>query len=188
MDGYQLTAVIFQSVAAFAWPIAFIAVAAMFKQKLADMLPNLRGKYQDVEFWFQKAEAEAEGLPALAKRQAPTVETVEQLDRFAQIARISPQAAMLELRALLDDRLRSVANFHGLEKGERPVSILGAIKGLQAKKVIDSGTAVLLQDLRAMGNTAAHTTAAFSLSDATRYKSLVEQVLRVLPTVPEEGQ
>ena len=188
MDGYDLTAVIFQSIAAFAWPIAFIAVAAMFKGKLAEMLPNLRGKYKDVEFWFQRAEAEAKNLPAPAQSQLPTAETVEQLERFDQIAKISPQAAMLELRALLEDRLRVIANFHAFEKGGRYASTLGWIKELHARKIIDSGTVALLQDLRVMGNTAAHTTETFSLDDAVRYKNLVEMVLRILPVVPNENQ
>ena len=186
MNGYQLTAVIFQSIAAFAWPIAFIVVAAMFHGKLTELLPNLRGKYKDVEFWFQRAEAEAKGLPAPAQNQVPTIETIEQLDRFAQIAKISPQAAMLELRALLDERLRSFAEFNGVLRDGKVPSMLGVIKGLQNRNLIDSGTAALLQDLRTMGNAAAHTTETFSLSDAMRFKSLVEQVLRIIPRVPDQ--
>jgi hypothetical protein len=185
MDGYQLTAVIFQSIAAFAWPIALIVVAAMFQGKLTELLPNLRGKYKDVEFWFQRAEAEAKGLPAPAQQQVPTIDTVQQLDRFAEVAKISPQAAMLELRALIDERLRSYAEFNGLMRDGKGLSMLGIIKGLQNRKLIDSGTAALLQDLRTMGNTAAHTTETFSLSDAMRYKSLVQQVLQVIPQVPD---
>lgn len=95
---------------------------------------------------------------------------------------------MLELRSLLEERLRAIANLHGLEKSGRPVSMLGAIKGLQTRNIIDSGTAALLQDLRAMGNAAAHTPDTFSLNDALRYKSLVEQVLEVLPAVPDGEQ
>jgi hypothetical protein len=189
MDGYQLTAVIFQSIAAFAWPIALLIVAAMFRTKLAELLPNLRGKYKDVEFWFQfwfqKAEAEAKALtPSPQKFDLAPAEVVEQLERFDQIAKISPQAAMLELRALLDERLRSLAEAHGIEKGGRPPSMLGAIRGLQSRGVIDQPTAALLQDLRSMGNTAAHATDAFSLSDAIRYRRLVEQVLPQLRAPP----
>jgi hypothetical protein len=185
MDGYQLTAVIFQSIAAFAWPIALIIVAAMFRTKLAELLPNLRGKYKDVEFWFQKAEAEAEALtPTPQQFELAPAEVADQLERFDQIAKISPQAAMLELRALLDERLRSLAEAHGIEKGGRPPSMLGAIRGLQSRGVIDQPTAALLQDLRSMGNTAAHTTETFSLSDAIRYRRLVERVLPQLRAPP----
>jgi len=186
MNGYQLTAVIFQSIAAFAWPIALIVIAAMFRGKFTEILPNLRGKYKDVEFWFERVEAEAESLPAPAQQQLPAPDTLERFDRFNEVVKISPQAAMLELRTLLDERLRAVADSMGLEKSGRPVSMLGAIKGLQANGVIDGETATLLRDLRVMGNTAAHTTETFRLSDALRYRSLVERVLRVLPAIPEE--
>jgi Domain of unknown function (DUF4145) len=180
MDGFQLTAVIFQSFAAFAWPIGLIVVAVMFKAKLGDLLPNLRGKYKDVEFFFQRVEAEAKALPAAPQLELQEAEVAEQLDRYTRVARISPQAAMLELRAVLDDRLRSLAEEHGIEKNGRPPSMLGAIKGLESKGIIDSGTVALLRDLRSMGDAAAHTVETFSLSDAIRYKKLVEQALRQL--------
>lgn len=185
MDGYQLTAVIFQSIAAFAWPIALIVIAAMFKNKLTDLLPNLRGKFKDVEFWFQRAEAEAKGLPAPAPQTDATSGVAEQFGRFDEIVKISPQAAMLELRALLDERVRAYASFNGVLRDRATATMRTIIRELESKKLIDSSTAALLNDLRSMGNTAAHTTEAFSINDAIRYKTLVGQVLRVIPDVPE---
>lgn len=179
MDGYQLTAVIFQCIAAFAWPIALIVVAAMFRKDLSSLLPALRGKLGETEFWFEKVEEEAKSLPQLPQSPEQATLTAQALNPYNELARISPQAAMLELRAFLDDRLRSLAAARGIDQKD---SIGRIITTLQTEGVIDSQTAALLHNIRVMGNTAAHSMSAFSETDAHRYKGLVDTALKAVPS------
>ena len=116
----------------------------------------MRGNTKEWEFWFAKAEAEAKALPPAGPQQNDLRELGEDLGRFSEIVKISPRAGMLELRRVLEERVKAVAEVHRIEKDGKPPSMLGAIKGLRERSAIDSATAELLLELRAMGNTAAH--------------------------------
>ena len=56
MDGYQFIASIiqtlFQTLAAFAWPVAFFGAVWLFRKELTRLLPFLRFKYKDWEMSF----------------------------------------------------------------------------------------------------------------------------------------
>src|SRR5438270_2509576 len=105
MNGYALAAEIIKAIASLAWPAAFVAAVWLFREKLIELLPNLRVKHKDweVSFRLNEAEKEARSLPPVAPEALPTP---EETSRFDQIAKVSPRAAILEYRAQLEQVVR----------------------------------------------------------------------------------
>ena len=108
MDGYQFSASIIQSLVSLAWPAAVIVCVWLFRTQLAMLLPNLRVKHKDWEISFRLNEAEkaAAKLPTAPDALEPPP-TPEEKSRFHQIAKLSPRAAILEMRATLEEAIRS---------------------------------------------------------------------------------
>lgn len=182
MDGYQFAATIVESIFKFlgnlAWPAAFVIAVWLFREKLNALLPLLRMKYKDldVSFRLEQAEKEAAALPPTPA--APQLEpTAEQKDKFEQLAELSPRAAMLEVRTDIEEAVRSLAKSVGLLT-PRVQSTLGLTRLLRSREKIDGQTSALLDDLRVIGNNAAHNTdAVFSKEEAIRYRSLANQAI-----------
>lgn len=185
MNGYGLAAAIVQAIASLSWPIAFVAAVWLFREKFIELLPQLRLKHKDWEVGFRldKAEKDAAALPdpAPPPEVAPTP---EERSRFHQLASISPRAAIMELRAGLEEALisfarRNVADFDHLPGQLRTVGNI--VRYLRNKGLIDEHTAAILDDLRAVGNVAAHNSSvAYTENDALRFGDLADQVIRTL--------
>lgn len=176
MDGYQFTAAIVQSAVSLAWPVALVIVVLLFRRHLLGLLPLLRVKYKDLDFSFrlEQAEREAAALPK-HPAEAETQPTPEEKSKFEKVAEVSPRAAILEARFEIDEAAKSLGQAAGF-KGT--TSILGLTRLLRSQEVIDPQTSALLDDLRVIGNNAAHNTdASFSFEDATRFRSLADRVI-----------
>ena len=186
MNAYGLIAAIVQSVASLAWPIAFVVAVWLFRQKLKELLPLFRLKYKDLEMSFrlEQAEKEAAGLPKPPVEEQQPPPTPEEQSRFNQLANISPRAAMIEMRRELDDAIRRTASrLRVLEANE--VSSLTLTRVLRSIGAIDEHTSALLDDLRKIGNTAAHAPGnGFSKEDAKRYWELTNQAIQRLDALP----
>jgi hypothetical protein len=164
-----------------AWPSAALGAIYMFRQKLIELLPNLNFKYKDLEanFRLKQATKDAEALPPLLST-PENIPTEEEITRFEQIAKISPRAAMIEVRTDIEEAVRSLAESSKLLT-PKVQSTLGLTRLLRNKEIIDHQTSALLDDLRAIGNTAAHDKLVeFSLDDALRYRSLADRAIRQL--------
>jgi Domain of unknown function (DUF4145) len=175
MDGYQLVASLFQSFVSLAWPVALVISVLLFRDKLGPLLPFLRVKHKDWEasFRLEQAEKEAAALPPRPEQPEPTP---EEKDRIEKLAEISPRAAILELRTELENIVRFLAQRYGSQTAS-PLTLAVATRVLRSKKIIDPHTSALLDDLRAIGNSAAHGTEnQFTKEDAMRFKSLVDVV------------
>lgn len=182
MNGYGLLAVIVQAIASLAWPAAFVFAVWLFRRKLQELLPLFQVKHKEWEISFRldQAEKEAAELPQTdAKAQQPPP-TPEEQDRFNQLVDVSPRAAVLELRRELEDAVRNAAfrlNLFGADRA----SMLSLTRGLRNTGKIDKHTSALLDDLRSIGNAAAHSsTEQFIKSDALRYRDLANQVIEQL--------
>ena len=178
MDSYQLIASLFQSVTSLAWPIALVVCVWLFREKLNSLLPLLRMKYKDldVSFRLEKAEEEAAALPPAPDVPQPEP-TAEQKNKFEQLAELSPRAAMLEVRTDLEEAIRSFAKSVGL-LSPKVQSTLGLTRLLRSRDKIDPQTAALLDDLRVLGNNAAHNPdALFSKEEAIRYRALANRAI-----------
>lgn len=161
MDGYQFIAAITQSLVSMAWPVAFVISVALFRGRLTQLLPFLRFKHKETEISFRldQAEIEVKQIPVPIPANPPIEPTPEEKSRYEQIAELSPRAAILEKRSELEQTLHAVAQpylpEHKRESG-RGVSLLESIRVLRQAKIIDETTSALLDDLRAIGNQAAH--------------------------------
>ncbi|MGH6726851.1 MAG: DUF4145 domain-containing protein [Pseudolabrys sp.] len=178
MDGYQFFASIIQSVVSLAWPLAFVAAVWLFREKIAELLPRFRAKYKDLELSFRldQAEKEAAALPP-APASTEAMPTAEERSKFDQIAEISPRAAILEVRSGIEEAVRSLALNTKLLT-PRVQSFLGLTRLLRSREVIDSQTSALLDDLRVVGNNAAHNPISeFTKEEALRYRKLADQVI-----------
>jgi hypothetical protein len=185
MDGYQLIASLVQSVVSLAWPAAFVIGICMFRHKLNELLPLLRFKYKDVETSFRlgKAEEEQSKLPPPETPAPPP--TPEEVDRFEDLAKHSPKAAVLELRSDVEEAVRCFAEAMGVQSGRvtrdgnAPLGLL--IRELRKHDLIDSHTSAILDDLRAIGNGAAHRSdQVLTLQDARRYRHLADNIIQQL--------
>ncbi len=178
MDGYQFAASLIQSLVSLAWPAALVVCVWLFRAQLAALLPNLRVKHKDWEISFRLHEAEkaAAKLPAAAGgSQAPP--TPEEKSRFQQIAKLSPRAAILEMRASLEEAVRSFADAVGMPNISPYINYASLIRSLRKNDLIDANTSALLDDLRAVGNAAAHNQSDPTEQDALRFGALAERLI-----------
>lgn len=183
MDGYQLIASLFASLVSLAWPAAVVACVWLFREKLNVLLPLLRMKYKDFDISFRldeaervAAEASTEERPAGAPEPTP-----EEKSRFEKLAEISPRAAIMELRSEIEEAVRSLVERTGGQPTKGPMTLLIATRVLRSKKIIGPYMSALLDDLRVIGNNAAHRTdTEFTKEDAMRFKGLAERVLSQL--------
>jgi hypothetical protein len=178
MNRFQFVAAIVQSIVSLAWPIAIFASIWLFRDKLKELLPLLRVKHKDLEMSFRllEAEKEAKALPPTPVSDAPPP-TPEELSRFDQIAKVSPRAAILEYRAELEQAVREFAQSVGMKETKRPFTSL--VRDLRKNELIDQHTSAILDDLRVLGNSAAHgVDEVFSLNEALRFRDLAERIIR----------
>jgi hypothetical protein len=96
------------------------------------------------------------------------------LTREDKLVEISPRAAILELRTELENTVTFLAKTYGSYAAMHPLTLAVATRILRSDKIIGPHTSALLDDLRAIGNSAAHGTEnRFTKEDAMRFKSLV---------------
>ena len=195
MDFLQFVASRVQSLA---WP-----AAAVLRRLDVSRAPKCAASFASHEVsrtWMfrsdlEKAEKEAAALPRRrplhldkkhfrrrrAKRKAGVLSLVQ----------LSPRAAILEASMDIESELRSLAESL---KVSRPgiKSMLGLTRLLRSRNIIDSPTAALLDDLRAIRNNAAHNPdAQMTVDEAERYRVLVDEVidrLRILAMMQKRGE
>lgn len=178
MNGYDLTASLYASTVKLAWPAVAAFAIWIFRKNLKKLLPFLHLKHgeTEIDFRLDKAEKEADLLPP-DKGPAPTP---EEIDRFEEVARLSPRAAMLELRATVETALRSAAERLDIADAGR-LSFPFLMRRLRAEKLLDPHTSALLDDLRVVGNRAAHDeTLELSTDEVLRFKRLSDKVVSQL--------
>jgi hypothetical protein len=147
-----------------------------------ELLPLLKVKHADweISFRLEKAEQEAKALTPVSDAAPPTP---EELNRFEQIAKISPRAAVLESRVELEEAVRTFAHSVGMNEN-RPSGFL--TRDLRKNELIDQHTSAILDDLRVVGNSAAHRLdTEISLDEAIRTRNLSERVIKQLQILTE---
>jgi hypothetical protein len=191
LDGYEFIAAVFESFSRFlgalAWPAAFVIAVWLFRQQLIELLPRMRVKHKDWEasFRLERAEEEAQRLPAPPEGAEAVKATPEEKTRFDQLAEISPEAAIVELRKELEQALSTLWGLYGKEAIStvgHPPNMLVLIRMLRSQGIIDASTSALLDDLRVVGNEAAHGQPKLTKEEAMRYRALADLVLQRLAT------
>lgn len=179
MNLYQFIASIVQSLVSLGWPLAFGFAVWLFRRELAAMIPRMRVKYKDfdVSFRLEEAEKTAKALPPPTP-DAIAPPTPEEKDRFDRIAEASPRAAILELRNELETIVLNFARTQGVKLSPLHTNTTFVARVLRQDGKLDSQTSLLFDDLRVIGNAAAHDTEReFTAEDARRFKSLFEVVV-----------
>jgi hypothetical protein len=179
MDNYQFIASLVQSLVSLAWPAALVICVWLFRAKLVELLPHLQAKYKGVEFSFRldKAEKETKALPPPVGSDSEL--TPEEENRFEQIAKLSPRAAILEYRAELDQAIREFAQAVGMTDTSKPLGYL--ISAMRENGLIDVHTSAALDDVRVLGNAAAHGDyKEISAAEASRFGELAERLIKQL--------
>ena len=185
MDSYQFSAAIFQSVVSLAWPAALVFCVLLFRERLRTLLPFLRLKHKETEVSFRLEQAEKESAQIDLQPTPPELEpTPEEKSRFEKVAEHSPRAAILEKRADLEQAMRSIAQSYWSgsttsSPSPRSMSLTTAIRILRNQGVIDERTSALLDDLRTIGNQAAHSSdgTEFTTEAALRFGKLADSAM-----------
>jgi hypothetical protein len=186
LDGYQFIAAMFQSLVSLAWPAALVACVWLFREKLNTLLPLLRMKYKDFDVSFRLDQAEKEAARIPPPPPSPDLEpTPEEKSRFEKIAEHSPRAAILEKRAELEQVVRAAAEPYvptSTAKSWKTLALTTAIRVLRQQNIIDERTSALLDDLRAIGNRAAHSEDAreFTIDEAVRFGKLTDDAIALI--------
>lgn len=179
MDGYEFIASLFSSLVSLAWPAAFVVAVALFRGKLLELLPALRVRRGEWEASFQldQAEKEAAQLPPPPPGAEPQTPSAEESSKFDRLVAISPRAAILDLRSSIEESIRGIADARSPGKPYR--GMWTTIRELKNIDAIDNNTFALLDDLRVIGNAAAHpsTSTSFTEEDAYRFRRLADQII-----------
>jgi hypothetical protein len=179
MDGYQFIASLFSSLVSLAWPVAFVIAVLLFRARFLTLLPMLRVKRGEWEASFQldQAEQEAKQLPPAPPEAELQEPSVEEINRFDKLVAISPRAAILDLRSSIEESVRALAEARWPGKPYR--GMWTTIRELKNADAFDNNTFALLDDLRVIGNAAAHPTSStsFTEEDAYRFRSLAEKII-----------
>jgi hypothetical protein len=188
VDWLQFISTMFGHLVVLAWPTAFVVVAYLYRERLMELLPGLRLKRGEWEASFRlgKAEEAAAGLPPPVIVVAPEEQpTQEEKDRFDELAKLSPEAAVMELRRELEDLVINTAMPLAGSAVSKGLTMLTATRILRSEGVINTQISQILDDLRNVGNTAAHVAgkAKLSYNDAVRYRSLATIVMNWLKGV-----
>lgn len=182
MDWLQLLASIVDSLA---WPVTIGVAAYLLRKPLLGLLPNLRlFKYKEFEIQFgerlERLEQELELEPPPERVSPRSDRQLIADERFDALAEISPNAAVLEASVDIESALRELARHRFLREHmeRRPRSALQITRELKSRQIISPRLGSLLDDLRGLRNVAAHPIAErqISLSEARRYKEIVDQV------------
>ena len=182
MDWLSFTAALIDSLA---WPLATVVILSMLRRPLTQLIPLLRRlKFKDLELDFERKVHElvvqARGEVPAAPDDAERIERVE--ERFAEMARVSPRAAVLESWVDLEDAAIAATKRHGLELTSREVrspKTLGS--ALEEAGILDDGKMGIYHRLRNLRNAAAHASDfSFDTESAIEYAGLASRLAEFL--------
>lgn len=143
------------------------------------MLPLLRLKYKDFDLSFRLHQAEkvAENLRVQGAESLPEP-TPEEADKFRELVELSPRAAILERSRDLEHAVEAFAASVGMPQ-IRTRGLLDWTRELRKNELIDHATSSLLDDLRAIRNSAAHgRDIDITREDALRFAALADRAIR----------
>lgn len=174
--------------AIFSWPMAVVAVFFMFRRRIRELMPMLFLKRGDTEIAFRLEKAEE----AAAQAGPPLEPAPDQLDeqlghgqRIAALIKISPRAAVADMRREMDLALQHVADIYPSREKQRvstPTPFFQMIR-LSKQGVIDELTANLYRELRRAAAAATHSREEVDAELAERFAIMSEQVIARLKSI-----
>ncbi len=181
MDWLSFIASIFGS---FAWPLAAIIVAFLFRKALNQLLPGLdRLKYKDLELEFRKDLAEAEkALKPTSQPALPSKSTARMTHNqlyFQKLAEASPRAALLEAWLPFEIAASRIGAELGVSKPGRQIQMNQLIDGLESEGILNNNEANAIIRLRVIRNNVVHSDSInISPTSIVEYTSLLQNVTK----------
>lgn len=102
-----------------------------------------------------------------------------QQEKFNEIAKLSPNAAVLNAWRDVELEIDSLFENSGLSRADKQRHAFGTATKLYSMGIIDKGTMKIIDDLKNLRNTAAHI-GDISITDAFRFETLSRQVIERL--------
>lgn len=179
-----------------AWPVAVVVIAIVLRRPISGLIKAIRTlSFGDARAEFgeemNSAEAKAEVLKTEAATSGEPIVPLDQqvlksgdmsiatpFPRFEKLAVAAPSAAILEIWSVIYRELNKAATAHGIKARNAK----GVIDQLALRGVLDSLVVSLLNDLRVMRNSAAHSAPdqPMTVADAIRYRDAANAVLPAL--------
>lgn len=175
-----------------AWPATLLVVAILSRRPLARtlraaVLRRLKAGPGGVELEWDRALAEAQTELALEPRPSEAAASLESigetendfLDEMRQLARISPEAAVMESYRRVEQELRPLleARVPPPSKRRRWSSLIPLARQAVQSNVLQPHEVALLKDLSALRNASAHQLVELDESRALAYADLAWDVL-----------
>lgn len=179
MEGYEFIVSIVQSIVARAWRALGATAVRMFRGKIPELLPRSRLKSRDldVSFRLDQAEQAAAELKTVEPHLVPE-RTRQEKEKFVELVELSPRAAILDRGRELENAVESFAQSLGMFPS-RMSGLLDLTRELRNNELIDRATAALLDDLRAVRNSAAQAREIdISARQALRFAALTDTAIR----------
>lgn len=173
---------------ALAWPATVLVIVWLLRGPLTQLIPEVRKlKYRDFEAEFGR---EVEDLRERMVNAIPPSKTApektESFERLEELARIAPNAAVLEAWKEVEAAARRLLAAHGLE-----VDSTGATPYLRIEQMLQRGEYVeesrvkIFKDLRRLRNKVAHATG-YEISHV-QAQEYIELALALKESLDEEG-
>jgi hypothetical protein len=160
----------------FAWPIVVVVVVLLFRKQLGQFMKDLRSARlgpdgvelerfdrtledanRELEEAIKESRADAPGSKELTE--PPEVPPARSfLDEIQEIAKISPEAAIMEAAGRIELVLRRALERQGVQVDPRQGSLRMLAKAAVAAGIISSGEGEAIADLAALRNVVAHRT------------------------------
>jgi len=176
---------------ALAWPCTVLGIALVFRHQIALLLPDVSQlRYKDFEVQFGrkvatiKAEAEQAKLPSLPDEHERPVRIIgprkSEFGYLSELVEIAPKAAVMEAWREVERAVGDTAKRLALPPAKMNRD---AVRQLIASGRIDATLVRIIDDLRNLRNTVAHTAEIeVSLDDSEEYLKLA---LRVIGAIRE---
>lgn len=140
---------------ALAWPVVAVVIILIVRRPLLAMLPLVRRlRYGSLELDFGRRVHE---LAAEVDKELPAVADEPLAERLAQLARLSPRAAVLEAWLALEAAAAEASRREGLDltsRERRTPLLLG--QALEQAGILDEQKLEIFHRLRNLRNAAAH--------------------------------
>lgn len=151
---------IIELIRALAWPITVLIILLIIRRPVLTLIPTLkRFRFQDLELDFNR---EVQALAQQVQTQIPETRQVTEVqhtlrEELADLAKVSPRAAVLEAWVRLEQTAVETVKRHGhalsAQEARSPIQ-LG--QTLETTGLLDDATSVIYQRLRILRNAAAH--------------------------------
>jgi len=163
------------------WPVTILVAVLLLRPPLDNLLPFIEKlRYKDFELFFSRRveEIRAEVSDEFPDPTGDSTQS-EKADRVAQLAMLSPRAAVIHAWLEVEAAVRSAARRLGYDKKSGRVDRV--IDWLKRVGRLDRGMASLLDDLRQLRNQAAHVPeTVLSEAAAIEYAKLATRVSEFL--------